>query len=129
MRRGIFEDEHKAFREIVRRFVAEEIAPHHERWEQDGIVPRELFGRAAAVGMLAMGVAEQYGGLGLDDFRFNQVINEEVYAAGVAGSGMGIVTHNDICMPYFLACCNEQQRARWLPGLADGRLIAALAMT
>ena len=129
MRRGIFEDEHKAFRETVRRFVAEEIAPHHERWEQDGIVPRELFGRAAAVGMLAMGVAEQYGGLGLDDFRFNQVINEEVYAAGVAGSGMGIVTHNDICMPYFLACCNEQQRARWLPGLADGRLIAALAMT
>jgi alkylation response protein AidB-like acyl-CoA dehydrogenase len=129
MRRTLFEPEHVDFRESVRRFVAEEISPHHEDWEGQGIVARELFAKAAGKGMLAIQVPEQYGGAGIDDFRFNQIVGEEVSLAGAAGSGLGITLHNDICLPYFLKLCNAEQRERWLPGIADGSLITAVAMT
>ncbi len=129
MKRTLFEPEHVDYRESVRRFVAEEITPHHLAWEREGIVPRELFAKAAAVGMLAMQVPESYGGPGVDDFRFNQIVIEEVSLAGDAGSGLGITLHNDICLPYFLKLCDEDQSRRWLPGIADGSLITAVAMT
>jgi alkylation response protein AidB-like acyl-CoA dehydrogenase len=129
MKRAIFEADHKDFRESVRRFFGEEVVPNHERWEEEGLVPRELFAKAADKGMLAMGVPEQFGGLGVADFRFNQIIVEEIGYAGVAGSGLGITLHNDICLPYFLEYCSDEQRERWLPGIADGSLITALAMT
>jgi alkylation response protein AidB-like acyl-CoA dehydrogenase len=129
VKRTIFEAEHRDYRESVRGFFAAEVVPHHERWEREGIVPRELFVKAARQGMLAMSVPETYGGAGVSDFRFNQIVVEEVAYAGVAGSGLGITLHNDICLPYFLAYCNEEQRQRWLPGIADGSLITALAMT
>ncbi len=129
MKRTIFEPDHVDFRESVRRFIAEEITPHHEQWEADGIVPRELFAKAAEKGMLAMAVPEEHGGLGVDDFRFNQVLLEEVQYAGVAGSGLGLTLHHDICLPYFLEYCTPEQRERWLPGIADGTLITAVAMT
>lgn len=129
MRRAIFESEHRAYRESVRGFLAAEVTPHHEQWERDGIVPRELFTKAAKQGLLAMAVPAEYGGAGVGDFRFNQIVVEEVAYAGVAGSGLGMTLHNDICLPYFLAYCNEEQRERWLPGIADGSLITALAMT
>ncbi len=129
MKRTIFEDEHRDYRESVRRFLAAEVVPHHAQWEREGIVPRALFARAAQQGMLAMAVPEAFGGAGVEDFRFNQIVVEEVAYAGVAGSGLGVTLHNDICLPYFLSYCNEEQRARWLPGIADGSLITALAMT
>ncbi|HEY7952775.1 MAG TPA: acyl-CoA dehydrogenase family protein [Solirubrobacteraceae bacterium] len=129
MKRTIFQDEHRDYRESVRKFIAAEVTPHHERWEREGIVPRELFAKAAKQGLLAMSVPAAYGGAGVSDFRFNQVVVEEVAYAGVAGSGLGLTLHNDICLPYFLAYCNEEQRARWLPGIAEGSLITALAMT
>jgi alkylation response protein AidB-like acyl-CoA dehydrogenase len=129
MRRTLFEPEHADYRESVRRFVAEEITPNHAAWERDGIVPRELFAKAAAKGMLAMQVPERYGGIGTDDFRFNQIVAEEVSVAGDAGSGLGITLHTDICLPYFTHFCNDEQRERWLPGIADGSLVTAVAMT
>jgi alkylation response protein AidB-like acyl-CoA dehydrogenase len=129
MRRNLFDSEHVDYRESARRFVAEEISPHHEAWEHEGIVPRELFASAAAKGMLGMQVPERYGGAGVDDFRFNQIVAEEVGLAGVAGSGLGLTLHNDICLPYFLDQANEEQKERWLPGIADGSLITAVAMT
>jgi alkylation response protein AidB-like acyl-CoA dehydrogenase len=129
MRRTLFEPEHIDFRESVRRFVAEEVIPHQEEWERDGIVSRAVFARAAEKGMLAMQVPEEYGGAGIDDFRFNQIVNEELSVAGAGGSGLGITLHNDICLPYFTELGNREQRARWLPGIADGSLITAVAMT
>ncbi|MCW2928693.1 MAG: Long-chain-acyl-CoA dehydrogenase [Thermoleophilia bacterium] len=129
MRRTTFEPEHQSFRESVRRFFAEEVVPHHEEWEAAGIVPRELFTKAAGIGMLAMAVPEEHGGAGLADFRFNQVIIEEAAYAGTAGAGLAITLHNDICLPYFLEYCTAEQRERWLPGIADGTLITALALT
>ncbi|MGZ4165562.1 MAG: acyl-CoA dehydrogenase family protein [Solirubrobacteraceae bacterium] len=129
MRRCLFEPEHTDFRESVRRFVAEEVAPHQAEWERDGIVPRELFAKAAAKGMLAMQVPERYGGVGIDDFRFNQIVGEELASAGTGGSGLGLTLHNDICLPYFLDLCSDEQKERWLFGIADGSLITAVAMT
>ncbi len=129
MRRTLFEPEHVDFRESVRRFVAEEVVPHQQDWEREGIVSRDLFTRAAEKGMLAMQVPERYGGAGIDDFRFNQIVNEELSVAGAGGSGLGITLHNDICLPYFTDLCTDEQRERWLPGVADGTLITAVAMT
>ncbi len=129
MKRTLFESEHVDYRESVRRFVAEEITPNHAVWEHEGIVPRELFAKAAAKGMLAMQVPEAFGGMGADDFRFNQILIEEISLAGDAGSGLGITLHNDICLPYFLKQSNDDQKRRWLPGIADGSLITAVAMT
>jgi alkylation response protein AidB-like acyl-CoA dehydrogenase len=129
MRRSLFEPEHADYRESVRRFVAEEVVPHQEDWEREGIVGRELFARAASKGMLAIQVPESYGGAGIADFRFNQIVNEELSVAGAGGSGLGITLHNDICLPYFLELTDEEQRDRWLPGIADGTLITAVAMS
>lgn len=129
MRRLSFEPEHKDFRESARRFVREEIAPHHEAWEEGGLVPRELFAKAGEKGMLAFEVGEEHGGVGLADFRFNQIFAEEVSYAGAIGSGLGMILHNDVCLPYFDAYGNEEQRQRWLPGIVAGELITAIAMT
>ena len=129
MDRAIFEPEHQDFRDSVRRFVADEIMPNFEQWEEDGIVPREIFQKAGEKNMLAMSVSEEFGGLGLSDFRFNQIIGEEGGYAGAAGAILGLTLHNDVCLPYFEEYCNEEQKERWLPGIVDGSLITAVAMT
>ena len=129
MRRLLFEDEHDQFRASWRSFVEKEIAPHHEQWEHDGIVPRELFAAAGSHGFLAIAAPEEFGGGGVRDFRYNLIISEEIQRAGVAGSGLGITLHNDICLPYFLDLTTDEQQARWLPGICSGEQITAIAMT
>jgi len=129
MQRTIFSDEHDQFRASFRRFVEKEISPHHLEWEQAGIVPRELFLAAGANGFLGMGVPEELGGGGVDDFRYNLIISEELQRAGTGGAGLGITLHNDICLPYFTSLCTDEQKARWLPGICSGELITAIAMT
>jgi alkylation response protein AidB-like acyl-CoA dehydrogenase len=132
MRRTLFEDVHEDFRASFRTFLEREVVGEEGRygeWEREGIVPREVFERAGSGGFLAMSVPERYGGAGADDFRLNLVIGEETQRAGVGSVGLGITLHNDICLPYFLRYCTEEQRERWLPGIASGELITALAMT
>jgi alkylation response protein AidB-like acyl-CoA dehydrogenase len=129
MRRTLFDDDHDAFRESFRAFLDKEVVPHQVEWDAAGIVPRELFTTAGRHGFLGMDIPEEHGGGGVRDFRFNAVIAEEVMRCGAAAAGLGISLHNDICLPYFLAYCNEEQQARWLPGIASGELITAIAMT
>jgi alkylation response protein AidB-like acyl-CoA dehydrogenase len=132
MRRALFEDVHEDFRESFRTFLEREVIGEEGRygeWERDGIVPRAVFATAGQGGFLGMAVPERYGGAGAEDFRFNLVIGEETQRAGVGSFGLGITLHNDICLPYFLRYCTEEQRERWLPGIASGELITALAMT
>src|SRR5205823_12638898 len=132
MRRSLFEDVHEEFRASVRTFLEREVVGEEGRygqWERDGIVPREVYARAGAGGFLAMEVPERYGGAGVKDFRLNLVIGEESQRAGVGSLGLGVTLHNDICLPYFMRYCTEQQRERWLPGIVSGELITALAMT
>jgi alkylation response protein AidB-like acyl-CoA dehydrogenase len=129
MRRTLFTDEHDLFRDTARGFVETQIVPNHETWERDGIVSRELFLAAGELGLLGMAAPEEYGGGGVDDFRYNMILSEEIQKAGVAGSGLGLTLHNDICMPYFLHLTDDGQKARWLPGICSGELITAVAMT
>jgi alkylation response protein AidB-like acyl-CoA dehydrogenase len=132
MKRTLFEDVHEDFRASFRTFLEREVLGEEGRygeWERDGIVPREVFALAGRGGFLGMSVPERYGGAGAEDFRFNLVIGEETQRAGVGGFGLGVTLHNDICLPYFLTYCNEEQRERWLGGIASGELITALAMT
>ena len=88
MRRTIFDEEHDMFRESVRSFIDKEIAPNHEKWEQNGKVDKEMFQKAGSTGFLGMAIPEEYGGGGVEDFRYNSIINEEIQLAGVVGSGM-----------------------------------------
>jgi alkylation response protein AidB-like acyl-CoA dehydrogenase len=129
MRRDLYESDHELFRETVAGFMASEVVPHRDRWEAEGLVDKAMFRKAGEQGLLGMAVPEQYGGGGIEDFRFNAVIVEEVMRADVMGAGMCITLHNDVAMPYFLNLTNDEQKARWLPGLASGELMSAIAMT
>jgi alkylation response protein AidB-like acyl-CoA dehydrogenase len=129
MERTLFEDEHELFRASVRSFIAAEVTPHAEKWEAEGIVDRELFTKAGQHGFLGMSVPEALGGGGVEDFRYNVVIHEEVQRGNVNAAGLGWTLHNDICLPYFTSLCTEEQAARWLPGICSGELITAVAMT
>ena len=95
----------------VEHFVATEIAPNHARWTADGKVDKAMFHAAGEQGLLGMAIPEQYGGGGIDDFRYNAVIDEVVTASGASASGLCITLHNDICIPYFLSYCTDEQHA------------------
>lgn len=129
MERTHFEDEHQMFREAFSTFVQREMVPNRERWEKAEIVDRDLFISAGQAGFLAMAVPEEFGGAGVKDFRYNQIVAEEICRHDVYPGGLGMTLHNDVCLPYFLDYCNDEQKARWLPGIVSGELITAVAMT
>ncbi|MDT4918674.1 MAG: acyl-CoA dehydrogenase [Pseudonocardiales bacterium] len=129
MNREHYTGDHLAFGEAFRAFVDKQIVPHYLEWEEDGITPREIFLEAGRSGFLGMSVPEEYGGGGVDDFRFNQILDEQIADAGITGSGLGLSLHNDTCLPYFLSFADADQKQRWLPGIASGELITAVAMT
>jgi alkylation response protein AidB-like acyl-CoA dehydrogenase len=122
-----YEPEHEAFRAAARTFLERECVPHHKRWEAEGIVPREVWVEAGKQGLLGMSVPEQYGGGGVDDFRYNIVLAEEIARARTSGIGFGL--HNDVVEPYLTKLATEEQKQRWLPGFCTGELITAIAMT
>jgi acyl-CoA dehydrogenase len=128
-RRLLFESEHEDYRESFRRFLDAEVRPHHPEWERAQLVPRELFTKMAAYGFLAMDVPETYGGPGVDDWLFHVVLSEEAARSPLGDALIGPGLHSDVCLPYLLASCTEEQRTRWLPGVAAGELILAIAMT
>ncbi|MDO8705425.1 MAG: acyl-CoA dehydrogenase family protein [Sulfuricaulis sp.] len=129
MERTIFAEEHHMFRSGVRNFLAKEVAPHFLEWERKGIVPREMFQKAADNGFLAMSIPEAYGGIGIDDFRFNAILVEECHRIGAQSFIMGLNIQNDVTLPYFLRYANDEQKRRWLPGVASGSLITAIVMS
>jgi alkylation response protein AidB-like acyl-CoA dehydrogenase len=129
MRRTLFEDEHEDFRASWRTFLEREVAPRYEEWERERLVPREVFAQAGGHGFLGMAVPEDHGGAGVNDFRFNVVLSEEAQRMALGSVHLGMSVHSDICLPYFLRYATEDQKQRWLPGLASGDLIAAIAMT
>jgi alkylation response protein AidB-like acyl-CoA dehydrogenase len=129
MKRRLYEDEHEEFRGSFRSFLEREIAPHAEEWDRQRAVPHDAFRAAGQAGFLGMSVPEEHGGAGIDDFRFNQVQSEEIQRLGLMGFGMGLGLHNDLCLPYLLECTNDEQKARWLPGVVSGDLLPSIAMT
>lgn len=127
MQEQFLTDEHKMFRDAVREFIKREITPHHEQWEKDGIVPREIWHKAGENGFLCMDVPEEYGGMGVDDYRYLALLGEEMSKAGVHGPGFAIT--NELVVPYLMAFATDEQKERWLPKLATGEYVGALAMT
>jgi acyl-CoA dehydrogenase len=124
--RNIFSQEHEMWRESVRKFVEKEIVPHHDRWEKEGIVPRELWLKAGEAGMLCCTVPEEYGGLGLD-YLFDAVVYEELWRVGA--SGPGFLIHTDLVATYILSFGSEEQKRHWLPKMVRGEAIGSLGMT
>ncbi len=124
--RTLFGEEHRIFRETVRRFVEKEIVPYHDQWEKDGIVPRELWLKAGAQGMLCCTVPEEYGGLGLD-YLFDVIVFEELWRVGA--SGPGFLIHTDLVATYILTFGTEEQKRKWLPKMVAGEAIGSLGMT
>jgi len=124
--RTFFSPEHDQFRATVRRFIEREITPHHERWEEQGQVDREVWLKAGAAGLLCPNLPEAYGGSGAD-YLFNVVLTEELARAGATGPGFAV--HADMVATYIATFGSEEQKRRWLPKMASGEVIGALGLT
>jgi acyl-CoA dehydrogenase len=124
--RTLFREEHDIFRASVRKFVEREIVPFHAKWEEDGVVPRELWLKAGAAGLLCCTVPEAYGGMGLD-YLFDVVVFEELWRSGA--SGPGFLIHTDLVATYLLSFGTEEQKRKWLPKMVSGEAIGSLGMT
>nr|WP_297402004.1 acyl-CoA dehydrogenase family protein [uncultured Marinobacter sp.] len=125
--RSIYNSDHELFRENVRRFFRAELEPNIEQWEEEGVVPRSLWEKAAENGFLCCGVPEEYGGPGAD-FLYNMVLSEETgYAIG--GASVGFSVQADIVAYYLLSAGTEEQKKYWLPKMVTAEKIAAIGMT
>lgn len=113
------------FRQTVRKLFADELVPHLDRWEEEGIIDRSFWLACGAAGILCPQVPEAYGGLELD-YRYNAVVDEELT---YAGSCAGITLQSDITVSYLIHSGTEEQKRRWLPGMVSGEVITAIAMT
>jgi alkylation response protein AidB-like acyl-CoA dehydrogenase len=127
MHRNIFEEEHDIFRDSVVKFLQAEVTPNLEHWLEAGIVDRELFRKAGDQGYCLMWADEAFGGLGVEDFRFEQILIEENAFHGDAGFGLSL--HSRLCAPYIGQLGNDEQKARLLPGCISGETILGIAMT
>jgi acyl-CoA dehydrogenase len=124
--RAVMTQDHELFRTQARRFVEEFIVPFHAQWERAGVVPRELWRNAGQRGLLCTTMPEEFGGSSAD-FGYAAVIIEEL--ARVNASGVGFSLHSDIVAPYLLAYAQDEPKRRWLPRMARGEMIGAIAMT
>jgi long-chain-acyl-CoA dehydrogenase len=127
MRRRLFTAEHDLFREQARRFFRERIGPNAERWREQGHVDRDAFRWAGEQGYLLMWASEAYGGAGIADFRFEQILCEENVRYGEPGFFM--TTHSRLIAPYIGQLGTAEQRSRWLPACIRGETILGIAMT
>jgi acyl-CoA dehydrogenase len=127
MKRTIFEPEHEQFRDSVRKFMQSEVGPHADRWRKAGIVDRETYLKAGEQGLLCVFADEKYGGAGINDLRFDQIIVEENMRHGDIGFYINL--HNNLVAPYIHKLGNDEQRDRFMPGIVSGETILAVAMT
>ena len=124
--RQLFTTEHDAFRETVRKFYEKEVIPHTERYESQQHVDRELWNKAGELGLLCATMPEEYGGSGVDRLYSMILIEEQAYAGD---SATGFSLHSDIVANYLLNFGNEAQKQQWLPKMASGEVVTAIAMT
>ncbi len=127
MDRNIFEEEHEMFRDATRNFLVNEVGPQADRWAEQGIVDREAFLKAGEQGLLCMWADEKYGGAGVSDFRYEQILLEENAKHGDVGFFMFL--HSRLVGPYIGELGTEEQKARWLPKCVSGENILAIAMS
>lgn len=126
VKRDIFSEEHEVFRANCRKFFEKEIAPFHDQWEEDGQVSRECWNKAGETGLLCMSMPNEYGGSEAD-FLYTVIMAEE--QGRIGASGPGFMLHSEIVAPYIFKYGSDEQKSRWLPKMASGELIGAIAMT
>ncbi|MDB1086814.1 acyl-CoA dehydrogenase family protein [Streptomyces sp. ACA25] len=127
MRRTVFNEDHEAFRQTMRDFIAAEVVPVYPSWEEQGHAPRDFYKKLGELGVFGIEVPEEYGGAGENSFKFQAVITEECARAGVSFGGSGV--HTALCLPYLLEYATEEQKQRWLPPFVSGDMMTAIAMT
>jgi alkylation response protein AidB-like acyl-CoA dehydrogenase len=128
MKRDIYNEDHEAFRESARTWLERSVIPNNEKYIQDKSLPREFWLEAGNQGMLGLAIPDEYGGAGADDFRFNAVLTEEMAKVG-AWMPTCVGIHADITAPYLVDLGTEEQKQRWLPGVASGELLLGIGMT
>ena len=119
-------EEHKMMQKMIQDFINNEIIDHIDDWEKNGMVSRDIWERAGALGLLCIDMPEEYGGIGLD-FSFSALFIEELAKAGISGPGFSL--HSDIIAPYLLKYGTEAQKQKYLPRMATGQMITSLGMT
>jgi alkylation response protein AidB-like acyl-CoA dehydrogenase len=129
VKRTLYESDHEAYRETVREFLSREVVPHQDDWDRDHWIDRGVFARAAKAGIYALQVDEEYGGAGEHDYRYRMVVSEEIARINALSFGLTISLQDDLVLHYLLDLTNDEQKQRWLPGIAAGETIGALAMT
>jgi long-chain-acyl-CoA dehydrogenase len=127
MRRTVFNEDHEAFRQVLRDFIEAEVTPHYQEWYDAGIVPRDFYYKLAELGLFGIEVPEEYGGAGLTSFKYSAIETEEIARAGVSFGGSGV--HVALCLPYIMKLGTEEQKKRWLPKFISGEMMFAIAMT
>ena len=128
MHRTIYDQDHEAFRASVREFAERTLKPRHEEMLQAKSIARDIWKQAGSLGILGLSIPEKYGGTGAGDFRYNAVATEEIAGFSLAVAAC-LALHADTCPPYLVELGTEDQKARWLPGIAAGELVCGIAMT
>ncbi len=123
---SFFTEEHEEFRDSFRKFVEKELVPHHEKWEEEGMVPHSVWEKAGQYGFVCPGVEEEHGGAGVD-FLYSVVLMQELARSRISGWMLSL--HSDIVVPYIQEFGSEEQKKKWLPGLVSGKIVSAIAMT
>src|SRR5581483_5994407 len=128
MHRTLYTEDHEAYRETVREFLAREVEPNFLRWESEHQIDRDIFPKAAEQGIYALAVPEEYGGAGERDYRYRLVVCEETARIGATSFNMTLGLQDDLVLSYLLDLTTDEQKKRWLTGFVTGELIGALAM-
>jgi alkylation response protein AidB-like acyl-CoA dehydrogenase len=129
VRRNFYEPDHEAFRDVVQAFIKREVEPNNEKWEEQRSVDRQAWLAAGQQSLIGLGIPEEYGGGGTTDFRFRCVVMEEFARAGATSISSGFGLQDDIAIPYITDLGTDEQKSRWLPKMASGECIGAIAMT
>ena len=124
--RTLYSEDHDIFRDSVAKFFEKEVVPYHDQWEREGQVPREFWRKAGEAGILCCDMPEEYGGGGAD-FKMAAIVNEEQARLNISGPNFAV--HSDIVAPYVLHFGSEDQKKTWLPKMASGECVGAIAMT
>ncbi len=129
MKRQLFEEDHEMFREMAAEFNARAVAPHYAQWDQDHMMSRDLWSAAGEQGLLGLAVPEEFGGMGMSDYRFRAVLDEEFAKSNHLAVGLAFHLHDDMVLPHLLAYGSDDLKARWLPGMVSGEKVTSIAWT
>src|SRR4051794_1299849 len=129
VKRKLFEEDHEMFREMAAEFNTRAVAPHYAQWDKDHMMSRDLWSAAGEQGLLGLAVPEEFGGMGMSDYRFRSVLDEEFAKSNHLAVGLAFHLHDDMVLPHVLAYGSDDLKARWLPGMVSGEKVTSIAWT